>query len=117
MIALGSFFSPARLVNDCEYTADRALSKGSSDGAMPAGSTKGSKLRSVAALVSSLRNVAVPQDMLVLGEVGLAGEVRARGCLISQYHRGSECTCARTSLASQCRAQSESMVSSWPIEA
>jgi DNA repair protein RadA/Sms len=30
-----------------------------------------------AALVSSLRNIAVPQDMLVLGEVGLAGEVRA----------------------------------------
>ena len=30
-----------------------------------------------AALVSSLRNVALPQDVLVLGEVGLAGEVRA----------------------------------------
>jgi DNA repair protein RadA/Sms len=30
-----------------------------------------------AALVSSLRNIAVPQDVLVLGEVGLAGEVRA----------------------------------------
>ncbi|RPH70048.1 MAG: DNA repair protein RadA [Myxococcaceae bacterium] len=30
-----------------------------------------------AALVSSLRNLAVPQDVLVLGEVGLAGEVRA----------------------------------------
>src|SRR5215467_9415183 len=54
VIAGGCFVSPARLVNDCEYTADRALSKGSSDGAMPAGSTKGSKLRSVAALVSSL---------------------------------------------------------------
>ncbi|HZX43089.1 MAG TPA: DNA repair protein RadA [Myxococcaceae bacterium] len=30
-----------------------------------------------AALVSSLRNLALPQDVLVLGEVGLAGEVRA----------------------------------------
>jgi len=30
-----------------------------------------------ASLVSSLRNLAVPQDTLVLGEVGLAGEVRA----------------------------------------
>src|SRR4030095_11360519 len=29
------------------------------------------------ALVSSLRNLAVPHDVLVLGEVGLAGEVRA----------------------------------------
>jgi DNA repair protein RadA/Sms len=36
-----------------------------------------SDLAVCAALVSSLRNVAVPQDMLVLGEVGLAGEVRA----------------------------------------
>src|SRR5262249_21765069 len=32
-----------------------------------------------AALVSSLRNLAVPQDTLVLGEVGLAGGVRAVG--------------------------------------
>src|SRR5258705_12852719 len=54
VIALGCLVSPARLVNDCEYTAERALSNGSSDGAMPAGNTKGSKLRSVAALVSSL---------------------------------------------------------------
>jgi DNA repair protein RadA/Sms len=36
-----------------------------------------SDLAVCAALVSSLRNVAVPQDVLVLGEVGLAGEVRA----------------------------------------
>jgi DNA repair protein RadA/Sms len=36
-----------------------------------------SDLAVCAALVSSLHNVAVPQDMLVLGEVGLAGEVRA----------------------------------------
>jgi DNA repair protein RadA/Sms len=36
-----------------------------------------SDLAVCAALVSSLRNIAVPQDMLVLGEVGLAGEVRA----------------------------------------
>jgi len=41
VIALGCFASPARLVNDCEYTAERALSSGSSEGAMPAGSTKG----------------------------------------------------------------------------
>src|SRR5260370_22082454 len=54
VIALGCFVSPARLVNDCEYTAERALSKGSSDGAMPAGNTRGSKLISLAALVSSL---------------------------------------------------------------
>src|SRR5437899_162854 len=54
VIALGCFVSPARLVNDCEYTAERALSKGSSDGAMPAGNTSGSKLISVAALLSSL---------------------------------------------------------------
>src|ERR1700751_2883557 len=52
--ALGCFVSPSRLVNDCEYTAERALSKGSSDGLIPAGSTKGSKFISVAALVSSL---------------------------------------------------------------
>src|SRR5207237_7092258 len=44
VIALGCFVSLPRLVNDCEYTAERALSKGSSDGAMPAGSTRGSKL-------------------------------------------------------------------------
>ncbi len=36
-----------------------------------------SDLAVCAALVSSLRNLAVPQDVLVLGEVGLAGEVRA----------------------------------------
>src|SRR4051812_6484078 len=36
-----------------------------------------SDLAVCAALVSSLRNIAVPQDVLVLGEVGLAGEVRA----------------------------------------
>ncbi len=36
-----------------------------------------SDLAVCAALVSSLRNVAMPQDVLVLGEVGLAGEVRA----------------------------------------
>src|SRR5947208_16381045 len=54
VIALGCFASPARLVYDCAYTAERALSKGSSEGAMPAGNTKGSKLMSVAALVSSL---------------------------------------------------------------
>jgi DNA repair protein RadA/Sms len=36
-----------------------------------------SDLAVCAALVSSLRNIALPQDMLVLGEVGLAGEVRA----------------------------------------
>ena len=28
VIALGCFVSPARLVNDCEYTAERALSNG-----------------------------------------------------------------------------------------
>src|SRR6516225_7712706 len=54
VIALGSFVSPARLVYDCEYTAERALSSGSSEGAMPAGNTRGSKLTSRAALVSSL---------------------------------------------------------------
>jgi hypothetical protein len=52
-MALGCFASPSRLVKDCEYTAERALSSGSSDGAMPAGRTNGSKLMSVAALVSS----------------------------------------------------------------
>jgi DNA repair protein RadA/Sms len=36
-----------------------------------------SDLAVCSALVSSLRNLAVPQDVLVLGEVGLAGEVRA----------------------------------------
>ena len=35
--ALGSLVSPSRLVKDCEYTADRALSRGSSEGVMPAG--------------------------------------------------------------------------------
>src|SRR6266446_757345 len=54
VIALGCFVSPARLLNDCEYTAERALSNGSSDGAMPAGNTRGSKLISLATLVSSL---------------------------------------------------------------
>ena len=44
--ALGCFVSPARLVNDCAYTAERALSKGSSDGTIPAGNTSGSKLMS-----------------------------------------------------------------------
>jgi len=52
LIALGCFISPSRLVNDREYAAERALSRGSSDGAMPAGSSRGSKLISVAALVS-----------------------------------------------------------------
>src|ERR1700745_1031165 len=46
VIALGSFFSTARLVNDFEKTAYRALSKGSLDGAMPTGNTNGSKLTS-----------------------------------------------------------------------
>jgi hypothetical protein len=54
VIALGCFASPARLVNDREYTAERALSKGSSEGAMPTGNTRGSKLISLATLVSSL---------------------------------------------------------------
>src|SRR5271156_4889155 len=63
VIALGCFVSPTRLVNDCEYTAERALSKGSSEGAMPAGNTKGSKLMYVAGPSSSLctrPNVTVP---------------------------------------------------------
>ena len=46
VIALGCFVSPARRVNDCEYTAERRSSSGSSDGAMPAGNTRGSKLMS-----------------------------------------------------------------------
>src|SRR5205085_1428740 len=54
VIGLDGFGSPARLVNEREYTAERALSSGSSEGAMPAGNTKGSKLISLAALVSSL---------------------------------------------------------------
>src|SRR5882672_8903981 len=54
VVALCCFVSPARLVNDREYTAERALSKGSSDGAMPVGNTNGSKLTSIAGLVSSL---------------------------------------------------------------
>src|SRR5438132_11737680 len=66
VIALGCFVSPARLVNDREYTAERALSSGSSDGAIPVGNTKGSKLISVAALASSLStrsNVRVPTSI------------------------------------------------------
>jgi hypothetical protein len=41
-MALGVFASPARRLNDCEYTADRALRRGSSDGAIPLGKTNGS---------------------------------------------------------------------------
>src|SRR5580658_4428681 len=52
--ALGSLCSPSRRVKDCEYAAERALSSGSSDGAIPSGSTSGSKLMSRVGLVSSL---------------------------------------------------------------
>src|SRR5580700_3503170 len=52
--ALGSLCSPSRLVKDCEYAAERALSSGSSDGAIPSGSTSGSKLMSRVGLISSL---------------------------------------------------------------
>src|SRR5580692_2819526 len=52
--ALGSLCSPSRRVKDCEYAAERALSSGSSDGAIPAGSTSGSKLMSRVGLVASL---------------------------------------------------------------
>src|SRR5580700_11984834 len=52
--ALGSLRSPSRRVKDCEYAAERALSSGSSDGAIPSGSTSGSKLMSRVGLISSL---------------------------------------------------------------
>src|ERR1700722_5172254 len=52
--APGSLCSPSRRVKDCEYAAERALSSGSSDGAIPSGSTSGSKLMSRAGLISSL---------------------------------------------------------------
>src|SRR5260370_16802756 len=42
--ALGSFVSPARRVKEVEYAADRVLSRGSSEGSIPDGSTSGSKL-------------------------------------------------------------------------
>src|SRR4029434_830274 len=61
--ALGVLGSPSRRVNDSEYTAERALSSGSSDGAIPFGRIRGSKLMSRAGLVSSLSirsNVSVP---------------------------------------------------------
>src|ERR1700722_2187734 len=64
--ALGCLVSPARLVNDCEYTDDRALSSGSSDGAMPQGSTSGSKLISrqrPCASSSTLSIVSVPTSI------------------------------------------------------
>src|SRR5882672_1214089 len=85
VIALACFFSPARLVNDCEYTAERALSKGSSDGAMPAGNTNGSKLMSVAALVSSLStwsSVRVPTSTCSrpAGQATVALSVGSPGC-------------------------------------
>src|SRR5439155_11318959 len=85
VIALGCFVSPARLLNDCEYTAERALSKGSSDGLIPAGSTKGSKLISVAALVSSLStrsSVKVPTSTCwrSAGQAVLASLVGSPGC-------------------------------------
>src|SRR5262249_13296559 len=48
------FGSPAPLLNDRMYTAERALSSGSSEGAMPGGSTRGSNVMSVAGLVVSL---------------------------------------------------------------
>src|ERR1700733_2523528 len=52
--ALGSLCSPSRRVKDCEYAAERALSSGSSDAAIPSGRMSGSKLMSRAGLVSSL---------------------------------------------------------------
>src|ERR1700760_2538581 len=52
--ALGLLCSPSRRVKDCEYAAERALSSGSSEGDIPAGSTNGSKLISRIGLVSSL---------------------------------------------------------------
>src|ERR1700733_11503189 len=57
--ALGSLCSPSRRVKDCEYAAERALSSGSSDGAIPSGSTNGSKLMSRVGLVSSLSIVSI----------------------------------------------------------
>src|SRR4029077_7129157 len=85
VIALGCLVSPARLLNDCAYTAERALSKGSSDGLIPAGSTKGSKLISVAALVSSLStllSVKVPTSTCwrSAGQAMLASLVGSPGC-------------------------------------
>src|SRR6266403_1925860 len=85
VIALGSFFSPALLVNDCEKTADRALSRGSSDGVMPAGKTNGSKFMSRAGLVSSLSTesrVRVPTSTCSRpsGHGTLASSVRSPGC-------------------------------------
>ena len=58
-IALGSLRSPSRLVKDCEYAAERALSSGSSDGDIPSGNTSGSKLISRVGLVSSLSMVLI----------------------------------------------------------
>src|SRR5437868_10852858 len=85
VIVLGCFVSPARLVNDREYTAERALSNGSSEGAMPAGNTKGSKLISLAALVSSLStrsSVRVPTSTCSqsAGQVTVASLVGSPGC-------------------------------------
>src|SRR5882672_7075416 len=90
--ALGCFVSPARLLNDCAYTAERALSKGSSDGLIPAGSTKGSKLISVAALVSSLStrsSVRVPTSTCLrsAGPATLASLGGSPGCPMMTMRR------------------------------
>src|SRR5258707_8919221 len=90
--ALGCFVSPARLLNDCAYTAERALSKGSSDGAIPAGSTKGSKLVFAATLVSSLStrsSVKVPTSTCwrSAGQAMLASLVGSPGCPIMSMRR------------------------------
>src|SRR5271168_1491169 len=57
--ALGLLRSPSRRLKDCEYAAERALSSGSSDVNIPAGSTVGSKLISRVGLVSSLSMLSI----------------------------------------------------------
>src|SRR5436190_6130318 len=102
VIALGCFVSPARLLNDCAYTAERALSRGSSDGLIPAGSTKGSKLISVAALVSSLStrsriNVPTSTCWRSAGQAMLASRVGSPGCptmTMRRHRNGWRCICA-----------------------
>jgi hypothetical protein len=85
VIALGDFDSPTRLLNDWAYTAERALGSGSSDGVMPAGRTRGSKLMLAAGLVSSLStrsSVTVPTSTCwrSAGQATLASLVGSPGC-------------------------------------
>src|ERR1700722_17711442 len=81
-IALGALCSLSRLVKDCEYAAERALSRGSSEGDIPSGSTRGSKLISRVGLLASLSMVlmvSVPASICFLsgGQTEVASAVES----------------------------------------